>query len=247
MPVHDGLTAEDYELILDVSAHCGSAETVPQFSKRLLASLATAFDARYTTFFRGHSLRSAFDDRGAVVHGGGQTSLARYHADWRSVDVFASSPSLQHLGRSGVVSLHELADISQPFRETVLTPRGLTGAAALRLPLPSGAVGVVGLFTVGQPRLGDRDRRVLQLLVRQLSLVSRRLPEAVPVDALAGLPRREAEVARLVGEGLGNAEIAKRLHLAVDTVKKYVSRTLTATGCQSRTELAVLLHRSRPD
>ncbi|WP_127783195.1 LuxR C-terminal-related transcriptional regulator [Rhodococcus sp. X156] len=245
MPVRDGLTATDYELVLDVSAHCGSADTVPEFSERLLESLAAAFGARYTTFFRGHSLRSAFDDHGAVVHGGGRTSLAHYHAHWRSVDVFASSPSLQHLNRSGVVSLHELADISHSFRDRVMAPRGLTGAAALRLPLPAGTVGVVGLFTVDQPRLGLRDRQVLQLLVRQLSLVSRLLPEAAPVDALAGLPRREAEVARLVGEGLGNADIALRLGLAVDTVKKYVSRALTATGCQSRTELAVLLHRSR--
>jgi len=40
---------------------------------------------------------------------------------------------------------------------------------------------------------------------------------------------------------LTNAAIGRRLALAEDTVKKYVSRMLAATDCRSRTELALLV------
>lgn len=50
---------------------------------------------------------------------------------------------------------------------------------------------------------------------------------------------------QLVADGLSNAQIAETLSLAEDSVKKYVSRILGATGCQSRMELALLARSSR--
>jgi DNA-binding NarL/FixJ family response regulator len=51
-------------------------------------------------------------------------------------------------------------------------------------------------------------------------------------------------VVRLVADGLSNAEIAQTLSLAEDSIKKYVSRILAVTGCQSRMELALLARSS---
>jgi DNA-binding NarL/FixJ family response regulator len=54
-------------------------------------------------------------------------------------------------------------------------------------------------------------------------------------------------VARAVGEGLSNAEIAARLHVAVTTVKTHVASLMTKTGAGNRVRLAVLAHRTRAD
>lgn len=60
-------------------------------------------------------------------------------------------------------------------------------------------------------------------------------------DPLAGLTSRQAEVARLIAQGLSNQEITARLFLSIDTVKTHVSKVLAATGTRNRTELAALM------
>jgi DNA-binding NarL/FixJ family response regulator len=64
-------------------------------------------------------------------------------------------------------------------------------------------------------------------------------------DARARLTRlapRELDVLRLVGEGLSNAEIGARLHMSEMTIKTYVSRILTKTGCANRVQAALTAH-----
>ena len=50
---------------------------------------------------------------------------------------------------------------------------------------------------------------------------------------------REREVLALVCEGLPNAEIGERLHLAESTVKTHVKALLAKTGRRNRVELIV--------
>nr|WP_017624218.1 response regulator transcription factor [Nocardiopsis chromatogenes] len=62
--------------------------------------------------------------------------------------------------------------------------------------------------------------------------------------AREGLSEREAEVARLVGGGATNRQIARRLFITEGTVKNHVSSILRKLGLRDRTQLAVWVGRS---
>ncbi|WP_240138486.1 response regulator transcription factor [Streptomyces sp. MUM 178J] len=53
---------------------------------------------------------------------------------------------------------------------------------------------------------------------------------------------REAEVLRLMGKGMSNAEIAAELFLGVQTVKTHVSSTLAKLGARDRTQAVVFAY-----
>jgi len=84
--------------------------------------------------------------------------------------------------------------------------------------------------------------------VAQLDQVRARLGLA-PVDAPpavtgpAALTPREREVAVLIGDGLTNAELARRLYISPKTAAVHVSNILRKLGVASRTEVADLIGR----
>ncbi len=57
-----------------------------------------------------------------------------------------------------------------------------------------------------------------------------------------GLTAREADVARLVFEGLTNEDIARALCIRVPTVKSHLMQIFGKTGCGNRTKLGAILH-----
>lgn len=57
---------------------------------------------------------------------------------------------------------------------------------------------------------------------------------------LGGLTERETQVLASLGEGLSNAQIARRLHLSEATVKGHVSRLLDKLGCANRTQAGLI-------
>lgn len=61
-------------------------------------------------------------------------------------------------------------------------------------------------------------------------------------DGLAALTDRERQVAGAVADGLGNAEIARRLYLSHGSVKAHISSALTKLGLENRTQLAIAAH-----
>ncbi len=62
---------------------------------------------------------------------------------------------------------------------------------------------------------------------------------------LAGLTGREREILDLLGEGLTNVHIGRRMFLAEKTVTNYVSHLLAKLGLRRRTQAAVLATRLR--
>ncbi len=70
---------------------------------------------------------------------------------------------------------------------------------------------------------------------------------AVPSE-LASLSPRERDILALIGEGLTNREIGKKLYLSEKTVKNHISRLLAKLGVQRRVQAAVLAsHLEHPD
>ncbi|MFJ2651829.1 response regulator [Streptomyces sp. NPDC087420] len=65
-------------------------------------------------------------------------------------------------------------------------------------------------------------------------------------SALAGLTPREREILDLIGEGLTNAAIGKRLFLSEKTVKNNISRLLAKLGVERRVQAAVLATQTAP-
>jgi DNA-binding NarL/FixJ family response regulator len=59
------------------------------------------------------------------------------------------------------------------------------------------------------------------------------------------MTRREREVVDLIGEGLSNKEIAKRLNIASHTVKSHVRNVMEKLAMHSRLQIAAYSHRER--
>ncbi|HET8538585.1 MAG TPA: response regulator transcription factor [Anaeromyxobacter sp.] len=62
-------------------------------------------------------------------------------------------------------------------------------------------------------------------------------------DPLAALTSRERDVVRLVGEGLRNEEIARRLGIGEKTVRNHLTAVFDKVGVSGRLELAVFAYR----
>ncbi|MEU6846759.1 response regulator transcription factor [Streptomyces sp. NPDC046716] len=71
-----------------------------------------------------------------------------------------------------------------------------------------------------------------------------RSKEPAGAVSLAGLTEREREVMALVGIGLSNAEIARRLVVSPLTAKTHVSRAMVKLGARDRAQLVVLAYES---
>ncbi|MCQ9181531.1 response regulator transcription factor [Streptomyces sp. IBSBF 2953] len=70
---------------------------------------------------------------------------------------------------------------------------------------------------------------------------------AVPSE-LASLSPRERDILALIGEGLTNREIGKKLYLSEKTVKNHISRLLAKLGVQRRVQAAVIAsHLEQPE
>jgi DNA-binding NarL/FixJ family response regulator len=79
---------------------------------------------------------------------------------------------------------------------------------------------------------------------RLIAEFAARSKEPAAADALGRLTEREREVMALVGIGLTNEEIARRLVVSPLTAKTHVSRTMVKLGARDRAQLVVLAYES---
>jgi DNA-binding NarL/FixJ family response regulator len=66
--------------------------------------------------------------------------------------------------------------------------------------------------------------------------------QAAARSRLAGLSPREAGIARMIGRGMSNSEIAAESFLSVATVKTHIGQIFTKLGLNSRVQVALLVH-----
>lgn len=239
-----GLSVAGYERVFSVLERCDGAASIGELKQRLVEALPSIFQVRYASFFTGSTLRGALSDQDALISDSSraQRMYEEYLQRWSEYDVYGTPVAVKRLTHRGVAVLSAMTGLSaasQAYVERFLLPGGLVGSAAIRLQLAYGAVGLVGLFGPDPTRFASEDARGLELLAQRLSALCRLLPSSDRENVLDGIRGRQRDVALLVGQGLTNADIGARLHLAEDTVKKYVSRVLAATGCRTRTELAL--------
>jgi DNA-binding NarL/FixJ family response regulator len=71
-----------------------------------------------------------------------------------------------------------------------------------------------------------------------------RAKEPLRSDGLSELTDREREVLVLVGNGLSNTEIARRLFMSPATAKTHVSRAMTKLSARDRAQLVVIAYES---
>ncbi|MFJ8789782.1 response regulator [Streptomyces sp. NPDC102462] len=79
---------------------------------------------------------------------------------------------------------------------------------------------------------------------RLIAEFAARSKQPADADRLARLTEREREVMALVGIGLSNEEIARRLVVSPLTAKTHVSRTMVKLGARDRAQLVVLAYES---
>jgi DNA-binding NarL/FixJ family response regulator len=148
-----------------------------------------------------------------------------------------SSPSLV------VYELNEENIASGVQRVRVLAPKAsvLVFAPTLKLSLVRTALreGARGFLHGGMTP--EQILRALSVAAEGQLAVPRELLydllTAGPTTDLALLSARQQEVLRLVGEGMSNAQIAKRLYISESTVKQHLRSVYKALGVRNRTEV----------
>ncbi|WP_345383808.1 helix-turn-helix transcriptional regulator [Pseudonocardia yuanmonensis] len=229
--------------MFSVLERCDAARTIPEFKELLLESLASTFSYRNLTCFAGPTIKEAFADRSPSLRGSCVASWPGYRDRWHEIDVLSSDESCLLLSQEGLSDIDRLRTVPAWGREYIdghMRQWGYRSSAIMHLQFPRGGHALVGLTDPEPHLIDDGAAAALRLLARHLSAISRRIPVEVP--SLPVLSGRLQEVAALVGEGRSNREIAETLFLSLDTVKKYVSRVLAATGCRSRAEYVARVH-----
>lgn len=166
------------------------------------------------------------DDDIQVVGRAGSGDEARDLIESQSPDVVISD--IEMPGLTGLELAEWLAQARPATRMLILTTFARPGY--LRRALEAGVGGYLLKETPAE-KLADAVRRVHRgerVIAPELALTA--------FDARDPLTERERQVLRLAGEGISNAEIGRRLHLAEGTVRNYLSEAIGKLNADNRIE-----------
>jgi len=104
---------------------------------------------------------------------------------------------------------------------------------------PADIVEAIRKVAAGEAMLSPAATRSVVTRLRGVAPDERR---AAAHERLQVLTSREHEVARAVGRGLSNADIATELYLSVPTVKAHISRLFDKLECTNRVQVAMIVH-----
>ncbi|UFS93205.1 helix-turn-helix transcriptional regulator [Nocardia huaxiensis] len=242
LPEGEPLSAEDHRRVLGVLESVDRASDLPEFRERLIHALRTWFGFTGVAVRHGSSLPEALREGCGVLGGYTPEFLTEYEERWVNSDPLRSEHTANLLTSRGVARLSDIAPDSTFLRD-FLRPNGITDKAVMVVDAGPAGVVFVGMAVCDAPRVPERDLAVLHTLRRHLTpLVAAQLSrdhDRRAVGANWQLTPREWDVADLAAQGLTNRQIAERLFIGVDTVKKHLTRVLAETSCTSRTQLAL--------
>ncbi len=244
----EGLDARDYRAALRVVESVSRANTLDGFRHATLDALATELGYRDLTFFVGASAEEAFADPEPAVLGRAGRMLNQYVGGYWREDVYARPQVLAMFRNRTALALSELprpeSTGERRYVEQFLVANHIHDEIGIKLDTHATGVALIGVLGDGRRPFGHRDVARLELVTGPLSSIlrfflraERRVPDRPALSA------REREVAELVAGGLTNREIACTLCIGEPTVKKHVTHVLAATGCTSRTQLAIAWRR----
>jgi DNA-binding NarL/FixJ family response regulator len=151
-------------------------------------------------------------------------------------------------GTDGVTAIERIGLLPDPPPVVVLTTfdadqyvlRALRAGASgflVKSTPPEDLIGLVRVAADGHTVLSPAAAR------RLVAASSDRSASRDRARRLVGsLTERESEVLACLGEGLSNAQIARRLFLSEATIKGYVSSMLDKLGCENRTQAGLIAH-----
>jgi DNA-binding CsgD family transcriptional regulator len=238
------LDARDYEAALRVDDSVSRANTLEGFRHATLDAFATELGYRDLTFFVGDTAEAAFADPRPTVLGRAGRMLEQYVCGYWRQDVYARPCALALFRRRSAVALRELprpaSTGERRYVEQFLVANHIHDEIGVKLDTGGTGVALIGVLGDGRRPFGARDVARLELVTGPLASILRFYTRAERrAGSLGSLSAREREVAELVAGGLSNREIARTLSITEPTVKKHVTRALAATGCASRTQLAI--------
>lgn len=247
LPAGEPLPSEDYRRLFGVLEAVDRAADLLAFREHLLRALRTWFGYRSIAVLHGSSLDDALQTGRGIKSGYSQRFLDEYAARWIASDPFLTPAAFRLLTERGLVTLDDLRPAftkdHEVYAEQFLRRHGIKNKVGTVIDGGTAGVVYVGAVVCDTERVPVRDLAVLAALRRHLApLVADQLARdlrSVAARQTWQLTPREWEVAELAAQGLTNQQIARRLFVGVDTVKKHLTRVLGEAGCTSRTQLAV--------
>lgn len=156
-------------------------------------------------------------------------------------------------GRDGLSTTRELLTRPVPPRVLMLTTfdsddlvLGALQAGALGFVLkdtqPPQILDAVRTVADGNPVLSPAaTARVIAAATGPQSTHARDSSREAARKQLSALTERERQTARAIADGLGNPEIAQRLHISVATVKAHTSSLFAKLAVENRVQIALLV------
>lgn len=224
-------------------------EDVDQWSDRteFLAAVTRAvrrwFGARAVAVVHSDVFDPDLPKPRVAIDGYSRRHRAAYEAAWKQADPLTGARARLLLDQHGLVTLDDLRPTAttqeRQFVNEFLLRDGVSANIGVRVDCaPHGTV----LLAVapGGGREPAHEIALLHALRRHLAPVASRVLANHHAKELPWrLTAREREVTELVAAGLTNQQIARRLVVGVDTVKKHISHVLSHTGSENRTQLAI--------
>ncbi len=190
-----------------------------------------------------HVLRQ-FDSTAVVIEAATAREAIRLAAHYHDLDLILLDLNLP--GLNGLCALPELHELRPTVPLIILSAS--EDASDVRQALAAGAMGYIPkssssreMITALRLALAGEVYvpRALLAALEALATASSQATAVVEEKEAGGLTPRQLEVLRLMGQGLSNKAICKRLNVAEGTVKLHVAAVLRALSAGNRTQAVI--------